>query len=133
MHLNYDKAIDSIRRELISWKYRYLTIFGKITVIKTLCLPKLNHIVSVVPNPNFAHLKLLESELKMFISDNNPNLVDKMTRHKARKHGGLGVPNINNFWKSLRLSWFRRAINSKSTWYKLHISEVSPFAFDPIK
>ena len=98
-----------------------------------MCLPKLNHIVSVVPNPSLAHLKLLESELKAFISDNNPNIVDKMTRHMARKHGGLGVPNINNFWKSLRLSWFRRAINSESTWYKLHTYEVSPFAFDPVK
>ena len=35
MHINYDKAIDSIRKELSSWKYRYLMIFGKVTVIKT--------------------------------------------------------------------------------------------------
>ena len=81
-----------------------------------MCLPKLNHIVFVVPNPSLAHLKLLESELKAFISDNNPNVVDKTTRHMARKHGGLGVPNVNNFWKSLRMSWFRRAIHSESTW-----------------
>ena len=59
-------------------------MFGKITVIKTLCLPKLNHIVSVVPNPSLTHLKLLESELKMFISDNNPNIVDETTRHMAK-------------------------------------------------
>ena len=85
MHLNYDKAIDSIRKELSSWKYRYLTIFGKITVIKTLCLPKLNHIVSVVPNPSLVHLKLLESELKMFISDINPNIVNEMTRLMSKK------------------------------------------------
>merc|ERR1711888_384730 len=52
MDKNYDKAVESIRRELNSWKYRYLTIFDKITVIKTLCLPKLNQIVSVVPNPS---------------------------------------------------------------------------------
>ena len=83
----YDKAIDLSRKELNSWIYRYLTIFGKITVIKTLCLPKLNHIVSVVPNPSLAHLKLLESELKAFISDNNPNVVDETTIHMARKHG----------------------------------------------
>ena len=66
-------------------------IFGKITVTNTLCLPKLNHIV---PNPHLAHLKLLESELKMFISDNNPNVVDKTTRHMTRKQSGLGVPTL---------------------------------------
>merc|ERR1711888_139595 len=83
MDRNYDKAIESIRKELSSWKYRYLTIFGKVTVIKTLCLPKLNHIVSVVPNPGLAQLKPLESELRAFLMDGNPNVVDKMTRHMA--------------------------------------------------
>ena len=116
MLINYDKAIESVRKELSSWKHRFLTIFGKITVIKTLCLPKLNHIVSVVPNPNLAHLKQLESELKTFIFYNNPNVVDETTRHMTKQQGGLGIPNINNFWKALRMSWFRRRINSKSTW-----------------
>ena len=133
MHVNYDKAIESIRKERGSWKYRYLTIFGKITVIKTLCLPKLNHIVSVVPNPNLAHLKQLESELKTFISDNNPNVVDETTSHMTKKHNGLGIPNFNSFWKALRMPWFRRNINSKPTWSKLHICEVSPYSFDPVK
>ena len=36
MDRNYDKAVELIRRALNSWKYRYLTIFGKITVIKML-------------------------------------------------------------------------------------------------
>ena len=133
MDKNYDKAVESIRRELNSWKYRYLTIFGKITVIKMLCLPKLNHIVSVVPNPSLAHIKLLESELRTFIADGNPNVVDATTRHMARKYGGFGVPNINTFWKSLRLSWFRRMIDSEATWRKLHSYKVSPYAFNPAK
>ena len=116
MLLNYDKAIKSVRKELSSWKHRFLTIFGKVTVIKTLCLPKLNHIVSVVPNPNLAHLKQLESELKTFIFDNNPNVVDETTRHMTKQQGGLGIPNINNHWHALRMSWFRRSIDSRSTW-----------------
>ena len=133
MYTNYDKAINSIRKEISSWKYRYLTNFGKVTVIKTFCLPKLNHVVSVVPNPSLAHLKLLESELRIFIADNNPNVVDETTRHMAIKHGGFGVSNINTFWKSLRMSWLRRSINSDSTWFKLHCHEVFPYAFDPEK
>ena len=44
MHINYDKAIDSIRKEINSWKFRFLTIFGKIIVIKTMCLSELNHV-----------------------------------------------------------------------------------------
>ena len=66
MHINYDKAIDSIRKKINSWIFGFLTIFEKVTVIKTRCLPKLNHVVVVVPNPSLAHLKLLESELRFF-------------------------------------------------------------------
>ena len=133
MLVNYDKAIESVRKELNSRKHRFLNFFGKVTVIKTLCLPKLNHIVSVVPNPNLAHLKQLESELKTFIFDNNPNVVDETTRHMTKQQGGLGILNINNFMRALRMSWFRRSIESKSTWSKLHRQEVSPHAFDPVK
>ena len=64
MHVNYEKAIESVRQEINSWNYRFLTIFGKVTVIKTMCIPKLNHIAVVVPNPSCAHLRSLESEIK---------------------------------------------------------------------
>ena len=33
----------------------------------------------------------------------------------------------------MRISWFRKGINSKSTWSKLHNSKVSQYAFDPVK
>ena len=36
MSVNYDMALDAIRSEINSWKYRFLTIYGKITVIKNL-------------------------------------------------------------------------------------------------
>ena len=78
-------------------------------------------------------MKLLESELKFFITDGNPNVVDETTRKMAVKDGGFGVPNINTFWKSIRMAWLRRSISSDSTWFKLHHHEVFPNAFDPIR
>ena len=67
--------------ELHSWKFRYLTVFGKLTIIKTLCLPKLTRIVTVVPNPSLTYVTELESEFRSFISDNNPSVVKDITRH----------------------------------------------------
>ena len=66
-------------------------MFGKLTVIKTLCLPKLNHIVTVVPNPNLTYVRELESEFRLFINDNNPSVVCDITRHMSKKLGGLGI------------------------------------------
>ena len=49
-----------------------------------------------------------------------------------KKLGGLGMVNINNFWKALRLSWFRQLIESKATWEKIHRAETAPYTFCPI-
>merc|ERR1711891_129781 len=133
MHVNYDIALDAVRSEINSWKYRFLTIYGKVTVMKNLCIPKINHIVAVVPNPSIAHLKSLESELKFFITDGNPSVVDEKTRGMAVRDGGFGIPNVNTFWKAIRMSWLRRLIASEATWAKLHRFDVSPFSFDPCK
>ena len=73
-------------------------------VIKTLCLPKLNHIAVVVPTPSCTIVKALEGELQQFISRNNPNVVDDRTRKMPVNEGGFGVPNVNFFWKAIRLS-----------------------------
>ena len=62
MQVNYEREVDAVKKELYSWKHRFLSVFGKITVIKTMCLPKLNHIVSVVPNPNLSYLQQLETD-----------------------------------------------------------------------
>ena len=62
MPINYQKGLKSKKKELFSWKYRHLTIFGKLVVIKTLCLPKLTHIVSVIPNPCSTFITELETE-----------------------------------------------------------------------
>ena len=88
MQKNYQIGLESIRKELHSWKFRHLTVFGKLTVIKTLCLPKLTHIVTVVPNPCSTFITELESEFNHFISDNNPSVVNEVTRHMQKKVGG---------------------------------------------
>ena len=85
MQKNFEIAVEKVKMELRSWKFRFLTVFGKLTVIKTLCLPKLNHIVTVVPNPNLTYINELECEFRRFIHDNNPPVVDDVTRHMSKK------------------------------------------------
>ena len=86
----------------------------------------------MVLNPNLTFVKELESEFILFINDNNPSVVDDVTRHMLKKLGGLGMIDINLFWQALRMSWLRRQINSNATWAKLHRDETIPFTFNPI-
>merc|ERR1712121_216340 len=49
------------------------------------------------------------------------------------KEGGFGVPNVNIFWKGIRMSWLIRSVESESTWFRLHKQEVFPYVFNPYK
>lgn len=41
-----------IVRTIYEWKSRNLTQLGRIAVIKTLILPKMNHLILTLPNPD---------------------------------------------------------------------------------
>ena len=59
--LNFNEKIQKIRSLIKLWNRRYLTPLGKITVIKTLLLPKLNHLFISIPNPSEQIIKELNN------------------------------------------------------------------------
>ena len=50
-------------------------VFGTLTIITIICLPKLNHIVTVVPSMNLSSVRELEKEFNLFINNNNRPVV----------------------------------------------------------
>ena len=97
MDCNYDDCFEKVKSELSSWKHRFLTVSGKITVIKTMCLPKFTHIATVIPSLSLKRIKEIEREFEIFLNSNNPSVTDKTTRYMARKENGLGMLKINAF------------------------------------
>jgi hypothetical protein len=49
--LNFSDKLQSINKILSAWCWSDLTFIGKITVIKSLALPSLIRILTVLPNP----------------------------------------------------------------------------------
>ena len=49
--INYNLALIKVKKTIAFWENRSLTPFGKITVIKTLILSKLNHLFTSIPLP----------------------------------------------------------------------------------
>ena len=64
---NFTKVLTAIRKELYAWSSRKLSIKGKITVIKTYALSKLNHLVVILPTLNRSFINDLENLLFKFI------------------------------------------------------------------
>ena len=59
--LNFQTKILAIEKEINQWSKRNLTPLGRITVVKTLLLPKLTHILISLPKPNDRLIKTLET------------------------------------------------------------------------
>ncbi len=49
MNTNYDLAKKKVLAIANSWRNRYVSVYGKVCVVKTLMLPKLTHIATVLP------------------------------------------------------------------------------------
>jgi hypothetical protein len=65
---NFCEKIRKIKNILSSWAYRDLTYIGRITVIKTLALPLLVQILTVLPNPPAQVIKEIQDIFYKFIS-----------------------------------------------------------------
>ena len=52
IELNYGIQIPKIKAMIQQWRRRILTPIGRVTVVKTLLIPKLNHLFISLPNPN---------------------------------------------------------------------------------
>ena len=61
MNDNFNDKIVRMEKLINSWNYRYLTPFGKITVLKSLCLSKLSHLALVLPNPTNDMIRRIEN------------------------------------------------------------------------
>ena len=88
MDENYQDCLQKVKKELNSWCHIFFTVFGKITVIKTLCIPKFSHIATVIPNLRIGHINEIEREFEIFLNENNPSVTYKMSRHMSKKRPG---------------------------------------------
>ena len=62
-----------------SWQHRKLTLLGKITVIKTLALPKIVHLLTLLPNLKEQALNELKKQFFSFIWDGKSEKIKRNT------------------------------------------------------
>ena len=108
--INYDPKLVKIKSILKQWEKRHLTPIGKITVIKTLVLPLLNHILMSIPNPSVFYCKELEKLIFSFIWNGSTHRIKRDVLVQKYEEGGLKMINIKAFISSMKLFWVRQLI-----------------------
>ena len=92
---------------------------GKVTIIKSLALSKLSHVVLVTPHLEDGSLKALIDASFKFLWSGNSDRIKRKIAHLPIAEGGLNMPDIPHFWNSLKCSWIRRLANSEAGWHHI--------------
>ena len=131
-NINFEGKMDEVKREISRWNKRNMTPLGKITIIKTLIISKLTHLLINLPDPPLRFLKELETAIFKFLWGGNTHKVKKSTMCNSYEYGGYKMVDIYTFISTLKIGWLRRLSNlegSSSCWANLYpnLSKLSIF------
>ena len=116
--LNFGKLVPSMKNIISLWKLSDLTIYGRITIIKSLLLSKLTYKASVIPVPD-SLIKEISKVVHNFLWK-GPGKVQRQVISGDFRYGGLRMQNIENMVKASQLSWLSRILrNEHCTWKEL--------------
>lgn len=121
-----------------NWTYKSLTIFGKITVVKTFVLSKISHIAKLLLIPTPKKCKIFDRIINNFICGKNSegktknSFVPAEILHDPKEVCGLGIQNTHDFCSALKVPWLRR-LQKDSTWHSIHMEDLGAgkLIFDP--
>merc|ERR1712082_43164 len=120
MKKNYDLAKKKVLAVANSWRNRYVSVYGKVCVVKTLMLPKPTHIATVLPTLKKKQIKEIEQIWYDYISPKKGAArADRKTIHAPTAAGGSGLHHLKEFWQALKVSWIRRLNTSRSFWMQI--------------
>ena len=123
---NFIERLDSVKKHINIWSSRGLSIYGKVTIIKSLIIPKFVYISSLLPVP-----KEIVKELNQMIFNFLWKGTDKVTRLSTineYENGGLKMIDLESMIKSLRLAWLKRIYQcNNDAWRSFLRFSLEPF------
>ena len=129
MEANFDEKIEEIDSLLRRWSFRNMTVFGRVSLVKSLALSKLTHIVQVIPNPKKEKINKLQKMINSFIwtgSHCSKVVVRGEISEQPMEQGGLAIPNVTTFWNSLKAVWINRLVAApeKCKWARVCMQQT---------
>ncbi len=109
--LNWSQKIDAFKKVLDNWKCRKLTLFGKITVVKQLALPKILYSATMLSVPENV-VKDVNSIIYEFIWGKKDKVKRKVMNNDVTK-GGLNMFDVESLFLSVKASWAVRYLKAK--------------------
>ena len=113
LNINYREKADKIKNILSNWKYRRLTLLGKIQVIKSLAASQLTYILAPLAT-NHKIIKEINNLFYSFLWDNKGDKIKRSVMINDYKNGGLKMVDIASFTKSLKTAWIKKYLDDSN-------------------
>ena len=121
--LNYKEILSKIKRLLGWWKQRDLTLVGKVHLLKTYALSKLNYVSSLILVPKWVYVEVEKLSFEFLWGGNDR--IKRNIMYQDYEYGGIKITNYRIFVKTQRIMWMKRLIyGEKKMGWKLYFDYV---------
>ena len=110
----YEDRLELLATILNSWSRRKLTWLGKITVLKTMCISKINYAISTIETPDW-FIERAKSLFNTFLWGGKPARIKINVMCNDYPNGGLRMTNLNQYIKAQKISCIKRLLTNKET------------------
>ena len=127
---NFQEKLDKIQKVINIWNMRGLSSFGRMTIVKTLLIPKFLYVSSIIQTP-MEIIKRMERMIFKFLWK-GPDKVTQNSVINSIKNGGWNLIDIETQIKALRLSWIPRILDStrKGPWKSYFNHYLKPYSME---
>ena len=124
--LNWERNITNLEKVLERWKSRNLTLFGKVTIIKTLAIPKLTYIAT-----NCIYTDIIIQQITRILYNFIWGKRDRIKRNvliSRIEYGGINMLDVESHFLALKAAWIERILISKeNAWSFMAKFNLHPF------
>ena len=117
--MNFGSIANEMKTITNLWRLRRLTVFGKITLIKSLLLSKLTYKATMLCVPEEV-IKSITSLIFNFLWS-GPDKVKRKSTFGEFDRGGLRMTDVQMLIKSLKLTWISRLVSGEHKPWKRYI------------
>ena len=117
MSQEWDIKIKKMEKRLEIWSSRNLTIKGRAVLIKTFALATIMYLANVFELSQKLTTRI-QKDIFKFIWKGRTELISRVTMYMHEKEGGLGIPNVTEAIKGVKVKWIRKITEKedKTSW-----------------
>ena len=120
---NWEHKTKIFQNTLDQWKNKHMSYFGKITVIKTLALSKIQYLLSSFFVPAWV-TEFLKKSVRDFMWNGKPSRIKHNTIIMQYEDGGIKFPDIHEFFVAQKAAWAKRLLEMPNSLLKTIIRKT---------